>query len=115
MSGSVFEEKPSFKTLALWFFSKLGWGSYIVSIAKIPSKKIGALIRCIKVLSPECTLYLCKSTIQPCMEYCCHVWVGASICYLDTVDKLQKWVSSAVGPTLAATLEPLYYRRKQLC
>ena len=90
MSGSVFEGKPSFKALGLWFSSRLDWSSYIVSIAKISPKKIGALIRSIKVLSPEFTLYLCKSTTQPCMEYWCHVWVGASICYLDTIDKLQK-------------------------
>ena len=36
--------------------SKLDWGSYIVSIAKTASKKIGALIRSIKFLSPEFAL-----------------------------------------------------------
>ena len=30
-----------------------------------------------KFLSPEVTLYLYKSTIQSCMEYCCHIWTGA--------------------------------------
>ena len=44
MNGSVLEEKSSFKMLALTFFSNLDWGSYIFSIAKISSKKIGALI-----------------------------------------------------------------------
>ena len=44
MEGSVFEEKTSFKMLGLTFSSKLDWGSYIVSIAKTASKKIGALI-----------------------------------------------------------------------
>ena len=33
------------------------------SIAKTASKKIGALIRSVKFLSPEVALYLCKSTI----------------------------------------------------
>ena len=45
MDGSVLEEKTSFKMLGLTFSSKLDWGSYIVSIAKTASKKIGALIR----------------------------------------------------------------------
>ena len=45
MDGSVLEEKTSFKMLGLIFSSKLDWGSYIVSIAKTASKKIGALIR----------------------------------------------------------------------
>ena len=41
MDGSVLEEKTSFKMLGLTFCSKLDWGSYIVSIAKTASKKIG--------------------------------------------------------------------------
>ena len=52
MDGSVLEEKSSFKMLALTFSSKLGWGSYIISIAITASKKIGALIRSMKFLSP---------------------------------------------------------------
>ena len=60
--------------LGLIFSSKLDWGSYIISIAKIASKKIGALIRSMKFLSPEVALYLYKSTIHPCMEYCGRVW-----------------------------------------
>ena len=73
MDGSVLEEKSSFKMLGLTFSSKLDWGSHIIPIAKTASKKIGALIRSMKFLSPEVTLYLYKSTIRPCMEYCCHV------------------------------------------
>ena len=90
MDGSVLEEKTSFKMLVLNFSSKLDWGSYIVSIVKTASKKIGALICSMKFLSPEVALYFCKSTIRPCMEYCCHVWAGAPSCYLEFVDKLQK-------------------------
>ena len=58
MDGSVLEEKTSFKMLGLTFSSKLDWGSYIVSTAKTASKKIGALIRSMKFLSPEVALYL---------------------------------------------------------
>ena len=70
MGGSILEEKSSFKMLGLTFSSKLDWGSYIISIAKTASKKIGALIHSMKFLSPQVTLYLYKSTIRPCMEYC---------------------------------------------
>ena len=73
MGGSILEEK----SLGLTFSSKLDWGSYIISIAKTASKKIGALILSMKFLSPEVALYLYKSTIRRCMECCCHVWVGA--------------------------------------
>ena len=48
MDGSVLEEKSSFKMLGLTFSSKLDWDSYIISIAKTVSKKIGALIHSMK-------------------------------------------------------------------
>ena len=83
MDGSVLEEKSSFKMLGLTFSSKLDWGSYIISIAKTASKKIGALIRSMKFLSPEVALYLYKSTIHPCMEYCSHVWTGDPSFFLE--------------------------------
>ena len=56
--------------LGLTFPAKLDWGSYIISIAKTASMKIGALIRSIKFLSPEVALCFYKSTMRPCMEYC---------------------------------------------
>ena len=110
MDGSVLEEKTSFKMLQLTFSSKLDWGSYIISIAKTASKKIGALTCSMKFLSPEVALYLYKSTIQPYMEYCCHVWAGAPSCYMELLDKLQKQIYETVGPSLAAYIEPLACR-----
>ena len=80
MDGSVLEEKSSFKMLGLTFSSKLDWDSYIISIAKTTAKKIGALIRSMKFVSPEDALYLYKYTIHQCMEYCCHIWAGAPSC-----------------------------------
>ena len=58
--------------LELTFFFKLDWGSYIISIAKTASKKIGALISSMK---------------------------------------LQKRICRTVGPSLAASLEPLAHRQ----
>ena len=69
--GSVLEEKSSFKMLGLTLSSESDWGSYIISVTKTASKKIGALICSLKLPSPEVALYLYKSTIQPSMEYCC--------------------------------------------
>ena len=43
--------------LGLTFSSKLDWGSYIISVAKTTYKKIWALIRSMKFLSPEAALY----------------------------------------------------------
>ena len=68
--------------LGLTFPSKLNWVYCILSIAKTASKRIGALLRSMKFLSPDVALYLNKSTIRPCMEYCYHIRAGAPICYL---------------------------------
>ena len=40
------------------------------------------------------------------MEYCRHVWDGAPSCYFELLDELQKRIYRAVGPSLAACLEP---------
>ena len=97
--------------LGLTFSSTLDWGCYIISIVKTASNKIGALIRSMKFLSPEVTLYLYKSTIRPCMEYCCHVWAGSPGCYLELLEKPQKRIYRTVGLSFAASLEPLAHRQ----
>ena len=93
--------------------SLLNWigSSYIISIAKTASKKIGAIIRSMKFLSLVVALYLYKSTIRACMEYCCHVWAGAPSCYLELLDKLQKQMCTTAGPSIAAYLELLVHRQ----
>ena len=111
MDGSVLEEKSPFKMLQLTFSSKLDWGSYIISIAKTAFKKIGALICSMNFFSPEVALNFYKSTIHQCMEYCCHIRAGASSCYLELLDKLQKRICRTVGPSLAASLESLAHRQ----
>ena len=93
--------------LGLTLSSKLDWGFYIISIAKTASKKIEDLIRSMKFVSSEVALYLYKYTLHSCMEYCCPVWAGAPSCYLDLLDKLQKRICRTVGPSPAASLEPL--------
>ena len=97
--------------LRLTLSSKLDWCSYIISRAKTASKKIEALIHSMMFNSPEVAMYLYKSTIRPCMEYCCYVWAGAHSCYLELLDKLQKPICRIVGPSLAASLEPLAHRQ----
>ena len=41
------------------------------------------------------------------MEYCCHVWAGGPSCYLE----LQIQICRTVGPSLAASHEPLAHCR----
>ena len=82
-----------------------------MSIAKSSSKKIEALIHLMEFLSAEVALHLYKSTILLCMEYYCHVRAGAPSCFLELLDKPQKRICRTVDPSLAASLEPLAYRR----
>ena len=60
--------------LELPLSSKLDW------IAKTLSKTFEALIRSVKFLSHKVPLYVYKSAIQACMDYCCHIWAGAFSC-----------------------------------
>ena len=91
---------------------KLPWKVKTVWKAKTASNKIGALIHSMRFLSPEVAhVYLYKSTMQPCMEYCCHVWAGAPSCYLKLLHKLQKWICRTFGLSFAASLEPLAHCR----
>ena len=101
MDGSVLEDKTSFKMLGLTFSSKLDWGSYIVSIAKTASKKIGALIRSMKL---GCNLY--SISLPYGHVNTAVVWAGAPSCYLELLDKLQKRICRTVGPYLLPLLNP---------
>ena len=75
--------------LGLTFYSKLVWGSNIISItAKAASKKIGTLN------SSEISFS----------------W-GTPSCSLELLDKLEKWICRAVGPSFAASLELLTHRQ----
>ena len=108
IDGSVLSKNH---LLRCWvWLSLLNWiGALTLSLLlKLPPKKIVAMIRSIKFLSPEVSLYLYKSTIRPCMDYCCHIWAGAPNCYWEFFGKLQKRIYGTVGPSLAASLEPLY-------
>ena len=92
----------------------------LISIAKTASNRIGTLI-CFfhflkvswKFFSPDVALYPYKCTIRLCRECCYHVWAGACSCYLEILDKLQKWICKTVSPSLAASLEPLAHRANE--
>ena len=99
MDESVFETKSSFKMLWLTFFFKLDWGFYIIRIPKSASKKIGSffLLR-----------FLCFSINLPYLnawKTCFYVWVGVPSCYLELLDKLQKYAVLLTLP-LSPILNP---------
>ena len=58
-------------------------------------------------------LFLLFSVIQSfeCLWMESQVWAGASSCYLELSDKLQKRICGTVSPSLAPSYEPLPLRR----
>ena len=50
-----------------------------------------------KFFSLEVALYLYKSTIRPCMEYCCHLRAGVGSCYIEMLDHLQMQIRRTDG------------------
>ena len=77
MNGMELPEETSFCLFGLTFTRSMNWKPYIQSIAKAGSRKVGSLYRAQHFLTSESILYLYKSTIWPCMEYCSHIWGGA--------------------------------------
>ena len=53
---------------------------------------------------------LCISVIL----FSCHVWAGALSCYLEMLDKLQKWICRTVVPSLAFSLVHLFICSSEL-
>merc|ERR1712121_482522 len=89
----------------------LSWCQYIEEIAKAASKKIGSLYRAKDFIDAESILYLYKSTIRPCMEYCCHIWAGAPITTLNLLDRVQRRLKNLIGDNLYSKLQSLSHRR----
>ena len=58
MHDAALDEKLSFEILGWYFSAKFHWGSFIVSITKTASEKIGDLTCSMKFLSSERALYL---------------------------------------------------------
>ena len=104
-------ENSSFRLLGLTFSNDFSWNTYIESIAKSAAMKVGSLFRSRNFLSPESILYLYKATIRPCMEYCCHIWVGASNSCLRLLDQIQRRIINLIGPNLSPKLQSLSHRR----
>ena len=87
------------------------WEPYIQPIAKAASRKVGSFFTAQHFLTPEFILYLYKSTIRPCMEYCSHIGGGAPRFHgLDLLDRVQRQVVSLVGSGLSSDLQASSHR-----
>ena len=86
--------------LGLTFYSKLDWGSYIISIAKTASKKIGAVICSMKFLCISINLpygHTWNTVVMPglvLLVATCNCWIS------------YKNICRTFAPSLDASLEP---------
>ncbi|XP_065675474.1 uncharacterized protein LOC136091694 [Hydra vulgaris] len=90
MNGDVLDESSILHLLGLTLTSNLSWKPYIKSVAKLASAKVASLYQARHFLTSDSILYLYKSQIRPCMEYCCHIWGGSSNDALSLLDRMQK-------------------------
>ena len=88
MDGFALEEKSYFKMLT--FSSEIYWGSYIHSIAKTASKKIGSLIHiqagahsCCFELDWGCYIISIDKTASKKIGALIHIWIGAHSCCFE--------------------------------
>ena len=102
--GLFLKKNHVLKSFGLSFSSKLDLGSYIISSVKTALKKIGALIRSMKCLSPEVAPYTAlHGILLSCLGRFCSV-------HVETLAKLQKRIYKTVDSLLAASFEPLAHR-----
>ena len=111
MNNSELTESMQFRLLGLTFTNIFSWNPYIESTAKFVSMKVGSLFGVRHFLPPESILYIYKAAIRPCIEYCCHLWAGASAVCLYLLDRIQKRILNLVDPDLCSNLQPLSHRR----
>ena len=92
--------------------SDLSWKDHIISVAKAAACKLGFLFRTKRFFTPTQLLTLCKAQIRLCLEYCSHLWKGASKHSLNTLDAIQRRAIWLIGdPALTDTLDSLAHRR----
>ena len=101
-----------FRTTLSFCSSNLTWKTHIHSLAKRASQKLGFLARGHGFFSSSHLLSIYKSQISPSLEYCSHVWGGASKSALCVLDKVQsKAIRLINNPNLTESLQPLSHRR----
>ena len=111
MHGSPVEQHNDISLLGLSVSSNLSWKTYLQTVSKRASQRIGCLYRASRYLHPQALLYLYKSTVRPLMEHCCHLWAGAPRSHLSALDRVERRVRNLVGHSLAEQLQPLSVRR----
>ena len=72
---------------------------------------VGSFFRSKRFLTPAAILYPYKSQIHPRIEYCCHIWAGASQQALSCLDRVQSCLRYLIGDSLISSLQLFSHRR----
>ena len=116
LNGSALSSSHSIHMLGLHISNNLSWKEHIKSIAKSASRKLCFLYRSKRLFTPAQLLTLYKAQIRPILEYCCHIWGGASSSTLSVLDKIQEKAVRLIGDSsLTSNLQSLSHRRSVAC
>ena len=108
MGGLELDISSSFTQLGLSVSSNLSLKTYIHSIAKHASQKLGFLSRARGFFSPSQLPTIYKPQICPSLEYCSHFWGGAPRSPLHLLDKVQSKATRLIhNPYLPKSLHSL--------
>ena len=112
MNGDELDTSTSFIQLGPSLSPNLTRKTYTHSLAKHASVKLGFLARARRFFSSSQLLTTYKSQIRTSLEYCSHVWDGASNSILCLLDKGQsKAIRLINNPNLTNSLQPPSHRR----
>ena len=96
--------------LGVTFSSDLTWKDHITNLAKLGSRRLGALRRLSGFFNPSQLLSVYRGLVRPCVEYNSHIWGGSTHSVL--LDRLEsKAIRLIASPSLTTSLTPLCIRR----
>ena len=88
---------PSISILYLNVSSGCQYRDHLESKTKLASKKLGVIKRARWYFTPKHGLTLYRAQVRPHMEYCSHLWAGASQYQLEPFDRIQRRTILIVG------------------
>ena len=111
--GSVLSEAAQVKIVGITITPTLSWSPHVSLVAKNANRAIALLRRARPFLLPSALSTVYKSHVRSRMEYCCPVWMGASVTALKLLDNVQSKATRLIGPSASVShqLQSLAHRR----
>lgn len=112
LQGTTLTLQSNITMLGMDVRSDLNPKTYIESVIKTASRKLGVLNKVRRFFTPIQLCLLYKTQVRSCVEYCSHLWDGSAKYLLDALDRLQRRAVRIIGDVeVTNTLEPLQLRR----